>query len=245
MEPCDSKINGASVERRLGVDDAGSGSMSAHTVGRRILALRHRLGEHDGDRLTDEAHPAVGQRRADEVGMHGDEAVVRGDAERLGGEDGDDAGHLDRIVDVDGAEHAMGHVGADEHGVETVDERQVGEVLPGTDEQPRVLGAGHPRAEDRTRTGCGGGHVIGDGHHRRTYRSCAARCRPTPRRPETAFSVDGDDEHGVAGRTVRVRVIRVRHGVRGSGRVGREAPLGGAHEPEAAEVAAPVRWSWE
>ena len=162
------------VERGLGVDHHGQRvDVGPHCL-RGVLALLHRLGEHDGDRLTDEAHPAVGQRRPDEVGMHGHEAVMRRHAQRLGGEDGDDAGHPERIVDMDGAEHAMGHVGADEHGMQPVDEWQVGQILPGTREQPRILGAGHPRPENRTRAGVGSRHAVGDGH------TAEPTARPSP-----------------------------------------------------------------
>ena len=116
-----SKITGAPSSNAASASiTAGSGSMSAHTVAAASSPCSERLGEHDGDRLADEAHPAVGERRPDEVGMHRDEPVVGGHAERVGGEDGDDAGHPDRIVDVDRAEHAVGHVGADEHGVQPV-----------------------------------------------------------------------------------------------------------------------------
>ncbi len=116
----------------FGVDHRGQRIDVGPHRRRGVLTLLHRLGEDDGDRLTDEAHPAVGERRPDEVGMHRDETVVGCHAERLGGEDGDDAGHPDRIVDMDRAEHAMGHVGADEHGVQPVDERQVGQIVPRT-----------------------------------------------------------------------------------------------------------------
>ena len=71
----------AVVERGLGVDHRGERIDVGPDHLRGVLALLERLGEHDGDRLADEAHPAVGERRPDEVGMHRDEAVVGRDAE--------------------------------------------------------------------------------------------------------------------------------------------------------------------
>ena len=87
---------------------------------------------------------SVGQRRPGEVGVHRDEAVVRRDAEVVGGEHGDDAGHAGGVVDVDRADRAVGDLGADEHGVQRFDEWQVGEVLPRPGEQAGILGAQHP-----------------------------------------------------------------------------------------------------
>ena len=107
----------------------GSGSMSAHTAAAASSPCSQRLGEHDGDRLADEADPIVGERRPGEVGVDLDEAVVRRDAEVGGGPHGDDAGHRRRRrstwIDAD---RAVGDLGADEHGVQRSLERQVGEV---------------------------------------------------------------------------------------------------------------------
>ena len=147
-------------ERGLGVDEGRQRiDVGPHHLGG-VLALLERLGEHDGDRLADEADLAVGERRSGEVGVHGGEAVVWRHAEVGGREDLDHAGHRACIVEVDGADGAVGDVGAHEHGVQLVRQVEIGEVLPAAGEQAGVLRAEHPGSEDRSGPGrtCSVGH---------------------------------------------------------------------------------------
>src|SRR6056297_755701 len=65
-----------------------------------------------------------------------------------GGEHVDDTGHRAGVVDVDVAEHAVGDVGAYEHGMQPAGKFQIGEVAAAPGEEPGVLGAQHPSTED-------------------------------------------------------------------------------------------------
>ena len=66
-------------------------------------------------------------------------------------------------------DHDVGDVGADEDGMQGVDEGQVRDIALGAAEQVGVLGAGDPRAEDRARGG--GGARVSRCH--RVERICA------------------------------------------------------------------------
>ena len=154
---------GAVAERLLGGDhrverlDVGPDGL------RRVDTGGKRLGEHDRERLADETHPIDRQRRPLEIAVDGSESMVRGHIEIGGRQDGDHAGHVDGVVDVDVAEHPVGDLGAHEDGVQATFEWEVGEVSCGADEQGRVFGARHAGAEDRAGAGCG----FGDRHDRR------------------------------------------------------------------------------
>ena len=119
----------------------------------RLLA---RVGDDEGDRLADEAHAVGGERRAYEVGVNRHEAVVRGDAERVGREHGRDTVHVGGLVDVDRAELAVRGVGAGEHGGERPGDREVVDEPVRTTQQrrdPRCAARGVPRIDPR-RSGC-------------------------------------------------------------------------------------------
>ena len=93
---------GALAEGGLGVG-AGRQGVDVGPDGRGgVLAVGQRRGEHDGDRLADEAHAVDGERRTGEVVVHLGEAVMRGDVEVGRRPHGDHAGHGARVVDVDG-----------------------------------------------------------------------------------------------------------------------------------------------
>ena len=101
-------------------------------------------------RLADEAHDAVGQRWAGEVGVDDGERVVGRDAEVGGGEHGDDAGRRQRVVDVDRAERGVGDLGAGEDGVQLARQVEVVQVARRAGEQFGILRAQHPSPQDRT-----------------------------------------------------------------------------------------------
>ncbi len=94
-------LDGVGSEGIFGVDVGRQRfDVGPHHLGG-VLALLEGFGEHDGDRLADETHLAVCQRRSSEVGMNGREPVVGGHAECVEGEDLDHAGHADGVVGVD------------------------------------------------------------------------------------------------------------------------------------------------
>jgi predicted acylesterase/phospholipase RssA len=139
----------AGGQRLLGVDVDGQRVDVGPHHRRGVLALGERLGEHDGDRLPDEPHAVDGQRRPGEVVVQAHEPVVGPDAELGGGPHGHDPRHRPGLVHLDRPDRAVGGVGAHEHGVQRVLERQVGHVAAGTSQQLGILGADHAGAEDR------------------------------------------------------------------------------------------------
>ena len=138
------------VEGRLGIDDRRQRvDLGPHRAGR-VLALLVGLGEHDGDRLADEANSVDGERRPGEVVVDLHESVVGRDAELGGGPHRDDARHPDRVLDVDRPDRAVGDARTDEDGLHGAFELKVGDVPPLSGEQSRVLGSQHPSTEHRT-----------------------------------------------------------------------------------------------
>ena len=168
LDPCSGKIRfSVSARAFLGIDERGQRvDVDPHGL-RGILALFERLGEHHGDRLSDESDPAVGQRRPGEVRVHHGESVMRRDAEFGGREDLDDARHRTCVVGMDGADGAVSDLGAHEDRVEFVLEVEIREVLPAPGEQAGVLGAQYPGTEDRS-----GSLRLVVSHRRRTYFQC-------------------------------------------------------------------------
>jgi hypothetical protein len=114
-----------------------------------ILGLHRRLGEHRGDGFADEPHLVAGEGQAGEVVVHLGHAVEGTHVEVGGGEHRHHSRHGERIVDVDRLEAGVRHLGAHEHHVQGLVERQVGHVMTSPDEQFRVFRAQHARTEDR------------------------------------------------------------------------------------------------
>ena len=126
--------------QRLVVDDDGFGRVGGEVgIG----------GDHGGHDVAHEAHLAPGQRRA-LVLRSPREADVVGQVQVVGRVDGQHAGHRLGLGRVDGAESAVGDVGADEHDVRHAVDLEVVEVLVGAGEQAGVLLAQDAVPEDRT-----------------------------------------------------------------------------------------------
>ena len=152
FEPWSGKITGASSA------SASSGSMIA---GERLVVGPHGGGGVGGRgrrvsaRTTAIASPTkrtrvVGQRRPGEVGVDGDEAVVRRDAEVGGGEHGDDAGHRRRRRRCGRRRAGRGPTSERANTACSLPGQvEVVEVPGRTGEQRGVLGAQHPCPEDR------------------------------------------------------------------------------------------------
>ena len=129
MSTSTGQVVGVDVDHRGGVD-----------------GLRAGLGDHDRDRLADEAHLALGQDGAAHLlrGVHG----RPGGAERLElqvgrGVDADDARHPRRLLGLDLVDRAVGRRGAHEDGVQRTRLPQVVRVRPCPAQERRVLDPPH------------------------------------------------------------------------------------------------------
>ena len=108
---------------RIG-DDRERVDLDGHGLGG-VDRLRPGLGEHDRDRLADEAHAVGGQQRPPQR-LVARERAQAGKVEVGRGPDRVHAVALRRRRGVHGADEAVGHVGADEHRVERILDLEVG-----------------------------------------------------------------------------------------------------------------------
>ena len=134
-------------ERRLGVDHDGERVVvDDHCFGR-INRLRASVRGDDRDDVADEAHDALGERRAIECGREHDEALDGGEAQRVVRRDEQHAGHALRLTGVDRHEPCVRHRRPHERDVDGVRWREIVDIAGRAAEQPSDL----PRAGRRCR----------------------------------------------------------------------------------------------
>ena len=120
-------------------------------------AARARLGDDDRDRVADESHLRLGERRADAARVHLHQPFVRRQPEVGGGEDRDDAGHGARVVGVDRDQAGVRVRGAHEVEVEHAVDREIVDELGAAEQKIGVFDAPNRGSENRS------------GHARRPY----------------------------------------------------------------------------
>ena len=135
----------------LGVDDRVEGVEVGEDLLGRVHGLGLGLGHDGGHGLAHEADDVAGQDRS--LHLHVEEAqlgVEVGQVEVGRRHDGQHAGQLEGVGDLDGLDAGVGDGGADEGDVHGAGRhRHVVDVLAGAGEEARVLDALDPVAEDR------------------------------------------------------------------------------------------------
>jgi hypothetical protein len=127
---------------------------------RRVHRLGAGLGDDCNDGVTDEAHDSVGQRGPAERGVEHDEALHRGEPERVLRVHTDDPGHALGLARVDRSDRGVRHRRAHEHDVGAAVGLEVVEVLRFAREDARVFDTPDGVIEDGARSGHGAGLYV-------------------------------------------------------------------------------------
>jgi hypothetical protein len=108
---------------------------------RGVHGLGPRLGHDDGDRLPDEPHPGLGERRTATARVDVDEQVCRVEAEVARGEHPDDTGRAPRRPDVVHREPRVREGTTDEGAMDDALDLDVVDVTATSTDEVRVLDA--------------------------------------------------------------------------------------------------------